>query len=149
MNNLDASLFAQAELLTQLVAEAIGPALDKAGVTSSAFALMSAVSTSDGRLTQAEVAKRLDVTPPTLSEAVRVGVKLGLLAQIQDPKDARVKRLSLTSLGKARVKQVISELHQLELETLKLLDAESLKITTDTLQQASLNLSRFVHRRLV
>ena len=148
MNNLETSLFAQAELLTQLVAEAMGPALEKAGLTTSAFALLSAISAGDGKLTQAEVAKRLAVTPPTLSEAVRVGVKAGLLIQSPDGKDARVKRLSLTPTGKNRVKEVLKSLRQMEAETMGQMNSEELKAATATLYEASLNLSRLVQRRL-
>lgn len=148
MNNLDTSLFAQAELLTQLVAEAIAPALAKGGLSSSTFALLSAISASDGRLTQAEVAKRLAVTPPTLSEAVKVGVKLGLLVQIPDTKDARVKRLELTAMGRSKAKEILKSLRQLEVEVLGSIDPLNLRVATDALHDASLNLSRLVQRRL-
>lgn len=53
-----------------------------------------------------DIAHSLDVTPPTVSVAVRRLCDEGLLESQQDPDDRRVRRLYLTNAGQDMVAQV-------------------------------------------
>ncbi len=52
-------------------------------------------------LTQAEIAEKLDVSKPVMTRTVRTLLKAGLLSVEADKEDRRIKRLSLTSEGRA------------------------------------------------
>lgn len=54
-----------------------------------------------------EIADRLDVSRPVVTETVKVLVQAGLLASAAVPKDRRAKRLSLTPAGKAALADLL------------------------------------------
>jgi len=52
------------------------------------------------------VAEELNLTPPTISDAVRVLEKKDILSKTRDPKDERVVRLDLTARGKSMARRL-------------------------------------------
>jgi len=61
-----------------------------------------AVLAADGAMTATEVARRLGVKLPTVSESVRVLVDKGLLERSADPRHGRAQLLTLTEGGRSR-----------------------------------------------
>lgn len=147
MDPLRDSLSAQAGLLTEMLAAALEPELSAANVSHATFDLLSAVRASGGKATQADVARRLSVTPPTLSESVKAAATRGLLEQVPDPDDARLKRLRLTSKGSRTLNAILQGIAQVEEEMLKDLDPDEVALAKGVLRQAARNLALSIQRR--
>lgn len=82
--------------LYELQSAWLEPRLEAIGVSWTAFQLLLTVSAAGENASQTEVARRLGVTAPTLSESVQTHVAKGLLRQVQSKKDRRIKILTLT-----------------------------------------------------
>jgi MarR family transcriptional regulator, organic hydroperoxide resistance regulator len=67
---------------------------------------------------QAELAAKIHVTPPTLSRMIQRMTKAGLLTTEDDPADQRVSRVYLTDAGRAIKERVFSTWTQLGSEML-------------------------------
>ena len=78
--SLQTSVSGQAALLTELLSNALEPSLRKFGLTPAVFDLLTAVHANEAGISQAELARRLRVSAPTLSEAVHSAVVKGLLS---------------------------------------------------------------------
>ena len=140
------SLAAQAGLLVELMTSVLEPELRAAGISLSTFDLLSAVQAS-GSATQADVARRLGVTPPTLSESVRAAVQRGLLEQLADAADARLKRLRLTAEGERVLRLVLAGVARAEESMLRGLDDEDVATAREVLRLAIRNLARSLQSR--
>ncbi|MFN3683021.1 MAG: MarR family winged helix-turn-helix transcriptional regulator [Fimbriimonadaceae bacterium] len=136
------SLVAEAALFYETVAERLEPDLKAAGLTLGAFELLSAVHAARGRAHQAELARRLGISPPTLCEALRVAVREGWVLQEADPSDARVRRVRLTPAGSEALTRVLSALDRLEQEAAEALGAERAADLAASLREASVRLRR-------
>lgn len=102
------------------------PKLKSIGVNWSTFQLLTTVSGAGKKASQVEVARRLGVTPATLSESVYAHVEKGLLDQVPSSRDRRVKVLQLTDRSKSmlrQIKRLVSESEALIHQDLS--DAES------------------------
>lgn len=82
--------------LYELQSAWLEPRLEAIGVSWTAFQLLLTVAAAGENASQIEVARRLGVTAPTLSESVQAHVAKGLLRQVQSKKDRRIKVLTLT-----------------------------------------------------
>lgn len=136
------SLVAEAALLYEAVAARLEPRLKAAGLSIGTFELLSAVHAAKGKAHQAELARRLGVTPPTLCEALRSAVRAGLVEQHDDPKDARVKRVSLTQAGTSALALTLAALDELEREVVAELGEEEARTLAEGLRRASRRLTR-------
>jgi DNA-binding MarR family transcriptional regulator len=139
-STLTDSLAAQAGLLVELTTAAIEPALRAAGLSLSGFDLLSAVAAS-AKGTQAEVSRRLGVSPGTLSEAVHAAVGRGLLVQRTDEGDARLRRLELTPQGREALGATLRAVNDVEAAMLAGIPEGDVRITRDVLRRAIRNLA--------
>lgn len=126
----------------ELITAAMQPDLEKAELTLAGFELLSAVFAGGGKAAQADIAKRLGISPPSLSESVRVAVRKGFLVQTSIPGDARVKRLQLTPRGKSAVRSVMLAVNRTEVEILEGLDNEQVLGAVRLLREINGNLAR-------
>lgn len=136
------SLVAEAALFYETVAERLEPDLKAAGLTLSAFELLSAVHAARGRSHQAELARRLGISPPTLCETLRVAVRQGWVMQQEDPSDARVRRIQLTPAGSEALARVLAALDRIEQEATEALGPERAADLASALREASVRLRR-------
>lgn len=141
-DSLRDSLTAHATLLTELLAAKTAPALKAAGVSNAIFDLLSAVRAAGGRATQNELANRLGVKPPTLSEAAQLAIRQGLLEVFVLPGDRRAKLLRLSPSGKQTLQRIMREISSAERECLEGIDPDELSVAIEVLRKASMNLAR-------
>ncbi|MBS1706327.1 MAG: winged helix-turn-helix transcriptional regulator [Armatimonadetes bacterium] len=100
--------------LYELQAALVEPKLKKLGIGWTTFQLLSAVHGAGTEASQAEVARRLGVTPATLSESVTQHVEKGLLEQTKNSSDKRLKVLVLTKKATKVLSQVMNLLEDVE-----------------------------------
>ena len=117
------------------------PRLKGIGVSWGTFQLLTAIEGTGERASQAEVARRLGVTPATLSETVHTHLKLGLLTQKNDVADRRVKILVLTDAGKEKMRGIRRLIAELENAMTRGLSDRSLQTVAATLDQVGENLA--------
>lgn len=120
----------------------MGPELEKAGLTLSSFELLSAVHASGGKASQAEIARRLGITPPSLSEAVQFAARQGFVEQVADTEDRRLKRLRLTTSGRKAVHVVTVAIRETEESVLSQTDPGRLEEALKLLREVNRNLAR-------
>ncbi len=116
------------------------PRLAGLGLSWNAFQLLSAVLGAGADASQVEVARRLGVTPATLSETVQSQVKKGLLSQVPSEKDRRVKRLELTDRSRSLMKRVVALVEQSEAIMARSIPAADLGMACAVLDRALANL---------
>lgn len=114
MDNLNDSLAAQCGLFTELISVAVEPTLQELGVTYTTFELLSAVRSAGEDATQGQIAERLGVRPPSLTDAVQRASRLGLLEQTVRATDQRTKSLRLTAKGEHVVREVVRAVQSAE-----------------------------------
>lgn len=86
--------------LYELQSAWLEPRLAQLGVRWTTFQLLATIVGAGDEASQAEVARRLGVSPATLSESVQNHVKDGLIEQIPSTTDKRLKVLQLSPQGK-------------------------------------------------
>ncbi|MCW5936430.1 MAG: winged helix DNA-binding protein [Fimbriimonadaceae bacterium] len=97
------------------------PRLAEIGVGWNTFQLLTTIDAAGSDASQVEVARRLGVTPATLSETVFGHVRKGLLEQVVSERDRRVKLLRLTDQSQKLVRQIrklVTESEQVMVEGL-------------------------------
>lgn len=144
MNEVRESLSGQAGLLCELLTAAMEPKLVDSGVSLGTFELLSAVHASGGRATQIEVAKRLGITPPSLSESVKGAASRNLIEQHIDSDDGRRKILKLTSTGRKTMQTIVKGVNNAENRMVDGIDAAQLATVIDVLKKVNRNLARIV-----
>ena len=100
-------------VLYELQSSYLEPKLKKLGMSLNTFHLLMAIQNS-GEGSQIEIARRLGVSPATLSETVSGHINKGLLEQVVSKKDRRVKFLRLTKSSNNKLKDVRKLLTGLE-----------------------------------
>jgi DNA-binding MarR family transcriptional regulator len=135
------SLILNAATLTEVVSEAMAPVLESFNLSRSGFDLLITVRTGGGVLSQAEIARRLGITPPTLTEAVRLLAAAGWIQQRVAENDRRIKTISLTSVGSRRLNRILESLDQLEASLLEGISAEEIAKVNAILKKAAKNLA--------
>jgi DNA-binding MarR family transcriptional regulator len=148
MDELRESLSGQAGLLCELLTAAMEPKLNDSGVSLGTFELLTAVHASGGRATQIEVAKRLGITAPSLSESVKGAASRNLIEQHIDSDDGRRKILKLTSSGRKTMQSIVKGVNNAENRMVDGIDAEQVAIVIDVLKRVNRNLARIVQEEL-
>ena len=138
------TLSGQATLLGELIAQSIQPTLELLQVSFSTFELLSAVYASGPETPQAEIARRLGITAPSLTEAVIGAVKSGLVTQHDAPHDARSKTLQLTEKGKKVLQEILKSVNEAEESLVKGIQPQDLKVAVTVLKTANRNLAKKV-----
>jgi DNA-binding MarR family transcriptional regulator len=136
------TLSGQAGLLVELMTAAITPDLEKAGLSLAVFELLSAVQASGRSASQIAIARRLGISAPSLSEAIRGAVTRGFLTQSVSKEDARVKEISLTPKGKKALTGVLAAVGRVETDLRASADPEQLESAVDLLRRLNGNLAR-------
>jgi len=144
MDEMKDSLAGQAGLLAELLTSAMDPKLEETGITLGTFELLSAIYASGGRATQVEIANRLGITPPSLSEAVKAATQKGLTEQHADADDARRKILKLTPKGKKAMQSIIKAVGQTETRMVEGIDPQELSDAIELLKRVNRNLARIL-----
>jgi len=143
MSEIEASFFAQASILSELASGSILSTLRKLNITYAVFELLTAVQGAGSNAPQAEVARRLGITPPTLSEAVVSSVKNGLLIQEPHPTDSRSKILRLTPKAEAAIARVLKDVRSIEQSVLRDIPGHDLAVAMDVLKKANGILAKY------
>lgn len=120
------------------------PKLKSAGIRWTTFQLLATVLGAGDEASQAEVARRLAVSPATLSESVQIHVQLGLLTQEASPQDKRKKVLRLTPGGKKKMSSVAKHVQELETHITKGLSPKDVQISEATLGKIVENLEKLL-----
>jgi DNA-binding MarR family transcriptional regulator len=137
MDSLADSLVGQASLLSELVDFAIAPRLEELGLSHRTFALLGAVRATDGLCTQADLARRLGITPPSLTEALQAANRNGFVEQTADAKDARAKRVRLTPKGRTTLSRAASAIVEVEAKLIDALPGDAYRNAVSTLRAAT------------
>lgn len=136
------TLSGQASLLSELVAQALEPALTDVGLTFSMFELLTTIRACGTEASQADVARRLGITPPSLTEAVRLAVKSGVVEQRPSKTDGRSKTLALTTVGTKKLQKTLEAVNQAEKTLVNGIKQQDLQTAVLVLKAASRNLAR-------
>ncbi len=144
MEDMKESLSGQAGLLCELLTSAMQPKLTEASISLGTFELLSAVYASGGRATQVEVARRLGITPPSLSEAVKAASARQLVEQHSDSDDARRKILKLTVLGRKEMQSIVKGVNTAESRMVEGIDASQITAAIEILRRVNRNLARIL-----
>jgi DNA-binding MarR family transcriptional regulator len=141
MDEVRESLSAQAGLLGELLTAAMEPALRRENLSLPLFELLSTIHALRSKGTQAEIARRLGITPPSLSETVRTARNRGLVEQVANKKDGREKLLKLTPAGSKALKQALADVAALEESMVATIPPEELRAAIRALKFANKNLA--------
>lgn len=128
----------------ELHAAFLEPKLKQIGVSWATFQLYSAVFAAGSSASQAEVARRLGLTPATLSESVQIHVRKGLLEQVPGANDRRVKILRLTAKAEKQLKQIRELISQAETVMLEGLSSEETRVVSALLDRCRGNFERIL-----
>lgn len=134
--------------MAELVGRSVGPQVASAGISMATFDLISVIHASKEEETQANIARRLGVTPPTLSEAVRSAVKNGLVQQVSDPADARLKRLRLTPIGHKTLGDILGRINECETQMLEGISDHEIRVAKSVLWRITRNLAELETSRI-
>jgi MarR family transcriptional regulator, transcriptional regulator for hemolysin len=142
MSEISESLAAQAGLINELTMTGLEPVMAAEGITPTTFDLLSTIRATGNRAHQADVARRLGVSPATLTSAIQRAVAAGLLVQEDGHRDARTKRVKLTPKANAVLKKVLKAIDVLDAIMKEGIDPEHLQITQEVLRRAAINLAK-------
>jgi DNA-binding MarR family transcriptional regulator len=142
MSEISESLAAQAGLINELTMTGLEPIMAAEGITTTTFDLLSTIRAAGNRAHQAEVARRLGVSPATLTSAIQRAVSSGLLVQEGGHRDGRTKRVKLTPKANAVLRKILKAIDRLDVIMKEGIEPEHLQITQEVLRRAALNLAR-------
>lgn len=134
------SLTGLASVLSELTASRVEPVLYKHGLGFGSFDLLSAVHAADGRETQTQIAARLGISPPSLTEAIQSAVRRGLIEQLVVANNQRARRVILTAKGQSILQECIDQISASEAIATSGLGAAELAQAIETLRRATQNL---------
>jgi len=130
----------------ELQAAILAPELQKIGISFGSFQLLASIAGAKTGASQAEIARRLGVSPATLSESVRSHVERGLIEQVESPTDRRVKLLKLTSTSSKHLKAIREILDEVERKVLKDTKKGELKMCCETLDNVIARMTRLLEK---
>lgn len=133
-------LLARVAILNELQVALIEPRIRQMGGSWSIFQLLSTLQGHGKPISQAEVARRLEITPATLCEQVAVLVRKGLIEQVPSTRDARVKNLRIQPMGKQLLQKMVKEFVFVEKEMVKGISPRELTLVADVLDKMIANL---------
>jgi DNA-binding MarR family transcriptional regulator len=113
-------ILARIAILYDRQSAAVEPALQRLNCSWVTFQLLTVLH-GQGSVSQAEVARRLGVSPATLSESVRGHLARGLIRQTASGSDKRLKLLSLSDSGQKMLSNVVQEMSMVELKMVSIL----------------------------
>jgi DNA-binding MarR family transcriptional regulator len=128
--------------LHELQSMYLEPKLKKLGISLNTFQLLAAIAAAGEDASQIEIARRLGVSPATLSETVQVHIKRKLLEQTPSTVDRRVKILTLTKSANSKLRDVRELLESLEETMLKNMSGSTVKSTFAALDDAIENVQK-------
>ncbi len=140
------SISAQAALLNELMTAVAVPEMQAAGISASVFELLSAINAGQGKETQASIARRMGITPPSLTEAVQAAVKRGLIEQVLSETDARTKHLRLTVRGRTIFRRILARIESAEGHALSVLSAQEYGAALDALRRLNRALAKTIEQ---
>ncbi len=129
------SLTAQVLLMGELLNAATEPALAAHGLKPATFDLLSTIHAAGPSATQAEIARRLGIKPPSLTEALR-GLK-HLIEQVPSETDSRVKHLRITDRGKTALAAAVKAIESVSKAVTAGIGKEPLDQTVEVLRKAN------------
>lgn len=129
----ESSLLSSILLANELIASHLEGPFRQAGLNFGSFELLAAVRGGKGSISQAELARRLGITPASLCEAVQIAVGKGLVEQTAHRTDARVRVVRLTSKGSRSLDSALKAFQSLESHV-----ASQLSKTRQTAAEAAL-----------
>ena len=121
------------------MAEAGEEAFQRHGVRSGQQWILRRLWDEDG-LTPGEIARRLELSTPTVTKAAMRMEAAGLIDRRPDPKDARLIRLFLSERGRALEKTIAEEMAQLSSRALATLSEDESKALVHALTSIRRNL---------
>ena len=95
----------------------------------------------EGELSQKELAKKLNLTPPSITTSIQKMEKLGYITRTPDPEDQRVLRLRLTEKSRAYLRHIREATIQMEERVLKGMSTEEKLLFKRLLLQVRENLT--------
>jgi MarR family transcriptional regulator for hemolysin len=131
------TLSGQAAVLGELSLAYIEPKLAEIGINLGTFELLSAVQAAKGRAKQAELARRLGISPPSLCEALKIALRKEMVEQVTEEGDKRAKIVRLTKAGEKALAQILGTLADMEALLRRSLDATRVKEATALLAEAN------------
>lgn len=140
--NLNEALAAEVTVLSDLVSAFVEQSLRADGLGLGTFELLSAVKATAGKATQAQIAARLGITPPSLCEAVRNAVQRGLIEQRPVETDRRAKRVVLTPKGEAVLAKTLRYLEAAQKYLSQGISDEEMTVALEVVRRASGNLAK-------
>jgi DNA-binding MarR family transcriptional regulator len=144
MDEVRDTLSGQAGLLCELLTAAMEPKLIEANISLGMFELLSATHASGGRATQIEIARRLGITPPSLSETVRTAAHRGLVEQHVDSDDGRRKILKLTPEGRKAMQTIVKGVNIAESRMVDGIEPAQIVSVVEVLRRVNRNLARIL-----
>ena len=129
------TLTAQALVLNELLNAAMEPALAVQGLKAATFDLLNTIHSAGPDATQAEIARRLGIKPPSLTEALR-GLK-HLIVQVPSESDNRVKNLQLTDHGRKALAATVKSVENISAAITAGIDKEQLSTTVEVLKKVN------------
>ncbi len=118
------------------------PRLKAAGIRWTTFQLLATILGAGDEASQAEVARRLAISPATLSESVQIHVERGLIVQETSPNDKRKKVLRLTPAGKKKMSSVAKHVQELESKLTQGISPKELHIIESGLGKIAENIEK-------
>jgi len=141
MQDVRESLSGQAGVLCKLITAAMEPHLQPVGISLAMFELLSATHALKAKGTQASIARRLGITPPSLSETVRAALNLELIEQVPNPKDGRAKLIRLTPTGSKSLSTVLRAVRKIETAMIAGLSEDEISRAVQIMRKANRNLA--------
>jgi len=134
------SLTTQAVLMSEYISAIMEPALAANGLKAATFDLLSTIHAAGESATQANIAHRLGIKPPSLTEALR-SVK-HLVEQIPSPTDSRAKHLRLTSEGRNALAAAIAAIEDAGKSVVSGIEKRELAAAIEVMKRANQILAR-------
>ena len=138
----DLALSSRIAALYELQAALLEPQLKAIGINWTTFQLLSAVHGAGEEASQAEVARRLGVTPATLSETVTAHEAKGMLKRVPNAQDKRLKILQLTSKASKLLDKVLTVVNDVDQQMMRGIGVAPRDAAAKTLDRCIANLEK-------
>lgn len=112
-------ILGQVLVANELVSSRLEDPFRKLGLTFGVFELLATIRSGRGTFSQAELARRLGISPPSLCEAVQTAQRKGFVRQVDSPTDRRSKRPVLTPAGESAISAALAEVRNLEADLVR------------------------------
>jgi DNA-binding MarR family transcriptional regulator len=142
---LNDSITTLSSIVSELVASIVEPELHKHQLGFGSFDLLAATHRSSGKMSQAEIARNLNVSPASLTDSVHLCMKRGLIEQHPDPTDGRKKLLMLTPKGKQVFQACLDRIRHVEARIESEISAEDREKTIAVLKKIAQILAVSAH----